>query len=144
MMISSGTKNYMIPFNMIRWTGLDVFWSRDIGTLSATISDSKKLFIIGMSIKFKNALLVMGPFLSQNNLLMVLTEGIFLRSLDKGRHQNTLSLKSVRKMCSTYFNMWYVSKYMLTTNVIARGLWRTYITFIPRTLLGLRVFLMDA
>ena len=53
------------------------------------------------------------------------------RSLDKGRYQSTLQYESVRKMRSSYSNIWHASKFTLTTSVMARDVRKTYVTSCP-------------
>ena len=50
---------------------------------------------------------------------------------DKGRYQSTLQFEPVRKILSAYSKAWHVSKYMLTTSVMARDVRKNYVTFCP-------------
>ena len=56
---------------------------------------------------------------------------ILLRSLDKGRYQNTLQYESVRKMWSTFSNVWHTSSKNLTTSVLARDVRKIYVNSCP-------------
>ena len=86
----TGAKAERILLMTIRRANLDVFWSREPGTMSATRRDSLNLARIGMRVGLENFLPVMGPFMLEDSLGMGLAVRILVRSLDKGRYQSTL------------------------------------------------------
>ena len=54
-----------------------------------------------------------------------------IRLLGKGRYHDTLLNKSIRKMRSTFSNIWYASSNTLTTIVLVRNIRNTYATSCP-------------
>ena len=62
----------------------------------------------------------MGPFHVRDTQGIGLAVVMLLRSLDRGRHQSTLQFESVRKMRSSFSNIWHASSHTLTTSVMAR------------------------
>ena len=99
-----GDKADVVLLRATRRANLDVFWSREPGTISSTRRDSLKLSKIGVAVGLTNVLPVMGPFPVKDSLGMGLAVCMLLRSLDKGMHQSTLQLKSVRKMRLEFSN----------------------------------------
>ena len=73
-----------------------------------------------MRLGLDNLLPVMGPFPLEDTFGMVLAVGMLIRSMGKGRYQSTLQFESVKKMRSSFSNMWHASKFTLTTNVMDR------------------------
>ena len=126
-----GVKADDILLRTIKRANLDIFCSREPGTVSATRNGSLKLAEIRMRLGLDNMLPVMGPFLLKDNLGMGLAVGMLIRSLDKGRYQSTLQFESVRKMRSVFSNMWHASKFTLTTSVMANDIRKTYVTSCP-------------
>ena len=63
-----GDKADVVLLRATRRANLDVFWSREPGTISSTRRDNLKLSKIGVAVGLTNILPVMGPFPVKDSL----------------------------------------------------------------------------
>ena len=124
------SEDLLLP-RTIRRANIDAFWSREPGTVNSTLRESRKVEVIGRTLGMNDDLLAMDPFPLKDNQKMGITVCILIRSLDKGRYYDTLQYESLRKMRSTFSNVWHVSSITLTTSVLARDIRKTYVTSCP-------------
>ena len=124
-------KEDILLIRTIRRANVDAFWSREPGTVEATRRESRQILVVGNRLGLENVLPAMGPFPLTDTQGMGIAVSILLRSLDKGRYQNTLQYESVRKMRSAFSNVWHASCNTLTTSVLARDVRKTYVTSCP-------------
>ena len=99
--------------------------------MKATRRESRKIVAVSNRLGLENVLSVVEPFPLSDTQGMGIAVSILLRSLNKGRYQNTFQYESVRKMRSVFLNVWHVSCNTLTTSVLARDVRKTYVTSCP-------------
>ena len=97
--------------------------------MKTTLRETRKLGTIGRKLGVHAVLSAMGPFLLKDTQGMEILVCILIRSLDKGRYQDTLQYESVRKMRYTFSNVWYASHNTLTTSVLARDNRKMYVAY---------------
>ena len=115
----------------IRQANLDAFWAREPGTVVATRREVVKIGKLGNLIGLTKLFPAMGPFPLEDIIGMGIAVCMLQRSLEKGRYRDTLQFETVRKLRSTYSNIWHTSRQTLTTSVIARDLKKTHVTSCP-------------
>ena len=115
----------------IRRANMDAFWSREPGTVESTRRETRKIVLVSNKLGLEDVLPIMGPFPLTDTQGMGIAVSVLMRSLDKGRYQNTLQYESVRKMRSAFSNVWHASCNTLTTSVLARDIRKTYVTSCP-------------
>ena len=73
----------------------------------------------------------MGPFVFEDNLGMGIATCLLRRTLDRGKYRETLQFEMVRKLHSSYSNIWHSSRATINTSVMARDVRKTYVTSRP-------------
>ena len=115
----------------IRRANLDAFWAREPGTVNSTRLDGMKIVRLEKELNLQSTFPSMGPFPVKDVLGMGIVVCMLRRSLEKGRYKDTLQYETMRKLRSVYSNIWHASREMLTTNVMARDLKKTFVTSCP-------------
>ena len=90
-----------------------------------------KIGKLGDSMGLANLFPATGPFPLKDTMGIGIAVYMLKRSLDKGRYRNNLQFETVRKLSSTYSNIWHSSRKTLTTSVMARDIKKTYVTTCP-------------
>ena len=124
----SNTREDILLIRTIRRVNVDAFWSRESRTVKATRRESRKIVAVSNRLGLENVLSVVEPFPLSDTQGMGIAVSILLRSLNKGRYQNTLQHESVSKMRSAFSNVLHVSCTTLTTTVLARDVRKPYVT----------------
>ena len=116
---TSHRREDILLIKTVRRTNVDTFWSRKPGIVEATLREGQKMIVVSKMLGLESVFLVMGPIPLSDTQGMGIAMYILLRSLNKVHYQNTLQYESVKKMRSTFLNVWHASNNTLTTNVLA-------------------------
>jgi hypothetical protein len=94
----------------IRRANLDTFWSCEPATIKRVLSEAKHGLAIASSLGFAHSLFrPMGPFPMQDNMGMGIAIVLLQRSLDKGKHNKTIQLETLRKFRAAASNIFHAS-----------------------------------
>ena len=94
----------------IRRANLDIFWVKEPGPVAATKREGVKIGRLGASVGLVELFPAMGSFLLKGTQGMGIAVCMLQRLLDKDRYRDTLQFETVRKLRSTFSNIWYASR----------------------------------
>ena len=116
----------------IRRANLDAFWGRSASTVSTNKSNLKRLFSIASDDYGMKAILPeMGPHELCDSWGMGIAVVLLGKSLDKGLYGPNVQFETVRKLRSSYSNLWGASRHALTLGVLARDTMKIFVTRCP-------------
>lgn len=117
----------------IRRASLDSFWSRESSTVQGTATGVRtiatKLEVVGVDSKL--VLPPMGPHPLEDTWGMGIAVAMLLRSLDPGENEDTIQWGTVRKLRSSFSNVWRASVKGPRESVLQLDTVKMYITSCP-------------
>ena len=118
----------MLSIQTIRRANKDHFWSIESEKVKTIRRNSRKLVTVYNWLGLNDTLPVYDICPLKNTKGTGITLCILIRLLDKGRYQNTLQYKSVKKIMSIFSNLWHASNSTLSTSMLVRDIRKTYVT----------------
>jgi hypothetical protein len=93
----------------IRCVNLDAVWGRESATVEATLRGTKQLVRLWGGVGLDTALPSQGPYLVEDSFGMAVAIAMVLKSLEPGRYQEHQQFETIRKLRSTYSNLYMSS-----------------------------------
>jgi hypothetical protein len=91
----------------IQRANLDDIWAREPSTISGNLNQARKLEEFGDSLGFTSADPVMGPFPLSDTFGMKVVCCTLLKSLEKGKWEDTVQYATTRRLRSAYSNFYH-------------------------------------
>lgn len=90
---------------LMRRVNLDVFWSRESGTVSANLSQAREMLVFAEEFRIQSFTSEMGPFPLEDTLGMLAAVAVMRKSLKKGRYEDFVQPATFRKMQTVISNI---------------------------------------
>jgi hypothetical protein len=108
-----------LAMDCIRRANLDAIWGREPSTILGNLSQARKLEEFGDALGFSNVIPEMGPFPLLDTFGMKVACCTLLKSLEKGRWEDTVQYATTRRLRSAYSNFYHASHWGEALSVMA-------------------------